>query len=56
MSENKHSRSGGSRGYYIALILCAAAIGIASYVYNTGDAEPCLVTFPVSSLSKSAST
>ena len=35
MSENKHN--GGSRsakGYYIALILCAAAIGITSYVYS----------------------
>ena len=35
MSENKHT--GGSRsakGYYIALILCAAAIGITSYVYS----------------------
>ena len=34
MSENKHT--GGSRsakGYYIALILCAAAIGISGYVY-----------------------
>ena len=32
MSENKHSRSGG-RGYYIALILCAAAIGITGILY-----------------------
>ena len=35
MSNNKHT--GGSRsgkGYYIALILCAAAIGITSYVYQ----------------------
>ena len=35
MSENKHtghSRSG--KGYYIALILCAAAVGITSYVYH----------------------
>ena len=41
MSENKHT--GGSRsarGYYIALILCAAAIGITSYVYSrTAAAE-----------------
>ena len=44
MSENKHSRAFGGRGYYIALILCAAAIGIASYVYNTGDAEPAVQT------------
>ena len=32
MSENKGRRSG--KGYYIALILCAAAIGITSYVYT----------------------
>ena len=31
MSDNK--RSGSGKGYYIALILCAAAIGITSYVY-----------------------
>lgn len=36
MSDNKHSRAFGGRGYFIALILCAAAIGITSYVYNTG--------------------
>ena len=36
MSDNKHSRLFRGRGYYIALILCAAAIGITSYVYNTG--------------------
>ena len=32
MSDNKHAGRGG-KGYYIALILCAAAIGITSYVY-----------------------
>lgn len=32
MSDNKRSRRGG-QGYYIALILCAAAIGITGYVY-----------------------
>ena len=32
MSDNKHPRRGG-KGYYIALILCAAAIGITGYVY-----------------------
>ena len=37
MSDNKGHRS--SKGYYIALILCAAAIGITSYVY-TRNAEP----------------
>ena len=39
MSDNKrHSRSG--KGYYIALILCAAAIGITSYVYQRNTTEP----------------
>lgn len=34
MSENKHTGRGfAGKGYYIALILCAAAIGITSYVY-----------------------
>lgn len=32
MSENKRTNRGG-KGYYIALILCAAAIGITGYVY-----------------------
>ena len=46
MSENKHT--GGSRsakGYYIALILCAAAIGITSYVYqrNVNTSEEVLL-------------
>ena len=46
MSDNKHtggSRSG--RGYYIALVLCAAAIGITSNVYqrNTNTGEEVLV-------------
>ena len=35
MSDNKHTGRGwNGKGYYIALILCAAAIGITSYVYN----------------------
>ena len=41
MSENKHtggSRSG--RGYYIALVLCAAVIGITSYVYYRNANTP----------------
>ena len=34
MSDRKHSgRSFGGKGYYIALILCAAAIGISGYLY-----------------------
>ena len=35
MSDNKHnSRRFGGKGYYIALILCAAAIGITGYLYQ----------------------
>ena len=34
MSDNKHiGRGAKGKGYYIALILCAAAIGISGYVY-----------------------
>ena len=43
MSDKKHSRLGG-RGYYIALGLCAAAIGIMSYVYYAGQSEPAVQT------------
>ena len=35
MSDNKHDRRGfAGKGYYIALILCAAAIGISGYLYQ----------------------
>ena len=37
MSDNKGRRGG--MGYYIALILCAAAIGITSYVYSRNARE-----------------
>ncbi|MBQ2928448.1 MAG: M23 family metallopeptidase [Oscillospiraceae bacterium] len=39
MSDNKRTNRG--RGYYIALILCAAAIGITGYVYyrNAGQSQ-----------------
>ena len=40
MSDNKHGRSFGGKGYYIALVLCAAAIGITSYVYRDGQPDP----------------
>ena len=45
MSDNNKMRRGG-KGYYIALILCAAAIGITSYVYsrNTGEIEEVSLT------------
>ena len=42
MSNNNKGRGFGGKGYYIALILCAAAIGITGYVYyrNANQAEP----------------
>ncbi len=42
MSDNKSGHGGMGKAYYIALVLCAAAIGITSYVYYTGPnaAEP----------------
>ena len=41
MSDKKHiGRTFGARGYYIALILCAAAIGITSYVYYRNEETP----------------
>ena len=43
MSENKKSGRGiYGKGYYIALALCAAAIGISGYLYyrNAGEPEP----------------
>ena len=33
MSNNKHGAGTNGKGYYIALILCAAAIGISGYLY-----------------------
>ncbi len=44
MSENKHGRSFGGKGYYIALVLCAAAIGITSYVYRSVQTDPAVQT------------
>ena len=41
MSDKKHlGRTFGAKGYYIALILCAAAIGITSYVYYRNTETP----------------
>ena len=44
MSNNKKSGGVFGKGYYIALILCAAAIGISGYVYyrNAGQTEEVL--------------
>ena len=46
MSENKHfGRGFAGKGYYIALILCAAAIGITGYLYyqNTEQVEEVII-------------
>jgi len=41
MSDNKRNgRSANGKGYYIALILCAAAIGITGYLYYSSAAAP----------------
>ena len=40
MSDNKHTGGFGGKGYYIALIACAAVIGITGYVYQTNVREP----------------
>ena len=43
MSDKKHTgRSFNGKGYYIALILCAAAIGITGYLYYRNVNEPSL--------------
>ena len=50
MSENKHfGRGFAGKGYYIALILCVAAIGITGYLYyrNTGKTEEVIVEQPM---------
>ena len=40
MSDNKHTgRSFNGKGYYIALILCAAAIGISGYLYSRNNTQ-----------------
>ena len=43
MSDNKHiGRTFGAKGYYIALILCAVAIGVSGYLYyqNANGDQP----------------
>ena len=49
MSNHKSSRFFGGKGYYIALILCAAAVGISGYVYyqNAGEAPEDTLDTPV---------
>ena len=40
MSDNKRSGGFAGKGYYIALILCAAAIGITGYLYYQSAEQP----------------
>ena len=42
MSNKKHGASANGKGYYIALILCAVAIGISGYLYysSANEQEP----------------
>ncbi len=48
MSKKKFSGNISGKGYYIALILCAVAIGISGYLYskNVNPGEPSLQTTP----------
>ena len=39
MSKNKFTESFGSKGYYIALILCAVAIGVSGYLYYRNESK-----------------
>ena len=39
MNDKKRSGTFAGKGYYIALILCAAAIGVTSYVYYRNDKD-----------------
>ena len=48
MSDNKNNRGINGKGYYIALILCAAAIGITSYLYyRNADQEEITLQEPL---------
>ncbi len=48
MSKRKFSGNISGKGYYIALVLCAVAIGISGYLYyrNTSDPQPALEEQP----------
>ena len=39
MSDNKRNGRGNAKGYYIALILCAVAIGISGYLYYANQTD-----------------
>jgi murein DD-endopeptidase MepM/ murein hydrolase activator NlpD len=48
MSDNKNNRGINGKGYYIALVLCAAAIGITSYMYyRNADQEEITLQEPI---------
>ena len=48
MSKRKFSKNLNGKGYYIALILCAVAIGISGYLYyQNADDEPQMSSDPV---------
>ena len=49
MSKKKSSGNLSSKGYYIALVLCAVAIGVAGFLYYRNAAEPQLQKDPASS-------
>ena len=40
MSKKKYNSGISGKGYYIALVLCAAAIGIAGFLYYRNEADP----------------
>ena len=46
MSKKKFSGNLSSKGYYIALVLCAVAIGVAGFLYYRNAAEPQLQKDP----------
>ena len=51
MSDNKHTGRGNfGKGYYIALILCAAAIGISGYLYYRNANEEAVLQEPAADL------
>ncbi len=51
MSKKNFTKGFGGKGYYIALILCAAAIGISGYLYYRNANDTSLQNDPVSTVS-----
>lgn len=56
MSKKKFSGSISGKGYYIALVLCAVAIGITGYLYYRNADEPVSVHKPDASVDQVAAT